>query len=1130
MKQYFLSFCLVFAFGFVGFGQVDTVSVMRELDSLISVMSGLIDKKQLDKAQDINDAAANLALNYPGKTSMSYVNICIAQGKIWALKMDFPKAENIFNEAISIQANLLGREHSDNVKNLNNIGMFYFDLREFKKAETYLIEAKDIVATTLGKNHLDYAKHTSNLARLYYNAENYGEAEPYYLEAKELFEKLSEKERPEYASVLNGLASLYQAVGKFENSELLFLEALALRERLFGKHHPDYALTLGNMGILYRSMGKLEKAEHINIEVLAIYEKIYGKEHTNYARVLTRLAFIYQVTGRYEKAVLLTKDAISIQEKTVGKEHPNYAGALLTLANLYYMLGEHKESESLYLETIAIQEKTLGKAHTAYARSLHNLGNLYMEANNFKKAKELYLTSKEIREKALGKEHAHYAESTASLALLYHLTGEYLKSESMYQEALSIQGKSLGKNHVEYAGTLIDYANLLKTQRNYEKAEEIYLESKAIFENELNIRRHPKYLISIESLGNLYAETGNFEKAETFLWEAKTVREELYGKDHVAHTLSLLSLGRFYWKMGNHQKSEQLFTEAIGNQKLAAERAVQHLSENELFKFLQQFESDLHHYFSFANNQHQTNEGFFGTCYDNALFFRGFLLNSSNEIRRQILRDTSLSRQAQHLVSLRRNLGFEYTKPMGDRDSLAILSLESQVNVLEKDLARSISGYGDAIRQVTWQQVQSKLQPGEAALEFVHFNYYTPDPTDSVIYAALLLTPGMEQPFFVPLFEEKSLEGLLPPAGKNRSEFVSKLYQNMELSTLIWSPLEVHLQGIEKVYYSPSGLLHRINLAALPVSTEGATLSNRYDLIAMGSTRQLVVGNSPLATDNAPLATVFGAIQYEMDSTAIPATDLEELGVSVRGLAFSETDSTLRGGSWKYLKNSEKETTNIAAILTQAGIRVNTFKGYEASEEAFKAIGKPVNSHMVTSSHPVAGSPRILHLSTHGYFFPDRESRDEGRGRRDDGSAFKSSDHPMIRSGLILAGANHAWQTGRPLGNREDGVLTAYEISQMNLTATELVVLSACETGLGDIEGNEGVYGLQRAFKIAGAENLIMSLWQVPDYQTQELMTLFYQKWLLEKMSIHQSLHSAQEEMRQKGYEPFYWAGFVLVE
>jgi len=140
------------------------------------------------------------------------------------------------------------------------------------------------------------------------------------------------------------------------------------------------------------------------------------------------------------------------------------------------------------------------------------------------------------------------------------------------------------------------------------------------------------------------------------------------------------------------------------------------------------------------------------------------------------------------------------------------------------------------------------------------------------------------------------------------------------------------------------------------------------------------------------------------------------------------------------------------------------------------------------------------------------------------------SDHPMLRSGLIMAGGNTAWQGKQTLEGKEDGILTAYEISQMNLSNTELVVLSACETGLGEIQGNEGVYGLQRAFKIAGAKYLIMSLWQVPDKQTSLLMTTFYKKWLEDKMAIPDAFHAAQKELREIGLDPYQWAGFVLVE
>ena len=206
--------------------------------------------------------------------------------------------------------------------------------------------------------------------------------------------------------------------------------------------------------------------------------------------------------------------------------------------------------------------------------------------------------------------------------------------------------------------------------------------------------------------------------------------------------------------------------------------------------------------------------------------------------------------------------------------------------------------------------------------------------------------------------------------------------------------------------------------------------------------------------------------------------------------------------------------------MQSAGVPVTVKKGYAATEESFKNIG--------ANNSP---SPGILHIATHGYFFPDPKVQAKSNGLiGQNESVFKLSDHPMLRSGLIMAGGNASWQGKQTLEGREDGILTAYEISQMNLSNTELVVLSACEPGLGDIQGNEGVYGLQRAFKIAGAKYLIMSLWQVPDKQTSLLMTTFYKKWLEDKMTIPDAFHAAQKELREIGLDPYQWAGFVLVE
>jgi hypothetical protein len=315
---------------------------------------------------------------------------------------------------------------------------------------------------------------------------------------------------------------------------------------------------------------------------------------------------------------------------------------------------------------------------------------------------------------------------------------------------------------------------------------------------------------------------------------------------------------------------------------------------------------------------------------------------------------------------------------------------------------------------------------------------------------------------------------------------------------------------------------------------------------------QLVVPASFTAQAESGEVLLWGGIQYDMDSTAINAANAKlktDLARTRGDLGFEKTDSTsrlacestdgCRGGSWEYLPWTEKEINAIAPILTAAGLKPTSRKGFSATEDVFKTIGSNANVGRVSNPSDVSNpsniknrSPRILHIATHGYFFPDPKTAENGRKMLNEVEpVFKISDHPMIRSGLLLAGANQAWKTGKPLRpDLEDGILTAYEISQMDLSNTELVVLSACETGLGDIQGNEGVYGLQRAFKIAGAKYLIMSLWQVPDFQTQELMTAFYQKWLAEKLSLPDAFRAAQQMMREKYEHPYFWAGFVLVE
>jgi len=750
-----------------------------------------------------------------------------------------------------------------------------------------------------------------------------------------------------------------------------------------------------------------------------------------------------------------------------------------------------------------------------FARSL-----LYETRGQFDLAEEKYLDVKAIFVNSLGVNSADYASLLLNLSGLYVNKGQFELAENILYETKSIREKIYGKNHEEYYEVLINIAALYAEMNRLSEAEEILLKLTNDYELTEELKHSIQYASMLNQYASVFVQGGNYHHAEKLMRKADSIFEQLIGDRHPDRIIHFRDHAKLLFKIGDYNKFYPIIEQAITLQKENLAEASHYLSESELIAYTNTFLKNFDRYCSYSSFKYPEISGLLGLCFDNSLFYKGFVLSSVNQIRNASSFDSVTLKKHNLLISCERRLAKEYSKPVSSR--IGIEELEFEANTLEKELTRTVAGFGEALRQVSWQEVQSALKPNEAAIEFIRYNYYSPEPTDSILYAALLLKPGMESPAFISLFEEKQLQAILTPLAGQGSDGMNELYAGQAgqaLYRLLWKPIEPSLRGTKAVYISPAGLLHRLNLSAIPTTqTSTETIGKRHEIYVVGSTRQLVVGSAPTATSSTADAIVFGGIQYEMDSSAIVPTPLEESYHRNRGISFNHTDSTLRGDTWRYLKYSEKEVTNIQSQLQKAGYQEAVYKGFAATEEAFKQIGKD------------KPAPKIIHLSTHGFFFPDVKNQPKTLRFGSEEPVFKISDNPMIRAGLILAGGNYAWKTGKPLGNREDGILTAYEISQMDLRSTDLVVLSACETGLGQIEGNEGVYGLQRAFKIAGAKHLVMSLWQIPDFHTQELMTAFYSNMLIKKMPVREALMAAQETMRLKRYEPFYWAGFVLVE
>ena len=413
------------------------------------------------------------------------------------------------------------------------------------------------------------------------------------------------------------------------------------------------------------------------------------------------------------------------------------------------------------------------------------------------------------------------------------------------------------------------------------------------------------------------------------------------------------------------------------------------------------------------------------------------------------------------------------------------------------------------------REVQTNMAEDEAAIEFLHFKLYRNGKTDSSIYAAYLFRKYDSVPAFVPLCEKQALKKLFDSAGNSTTKMVSSFYRGIEIKNtssllgqslykLIWAPLEPHLKGIKKIAYSPSGKLYAIAFHAL-MADSNTLLMDKYQLQQYTSTRQIAFRTETKTSPPGDIV-LFGDADFSMDSLQLTRLRKDNtVSVPVTHSVFQSTST------WPGLPGTGAEVNNIKQLFDQNKVKARVFTKVNASEENLKAISNT--------------GYKEIHIATHGFFLPAPE--DNKTASISEGEYRKAED-PLMRSGLILAGGNYVWSGKAPIVGVEDGVVTAYEISQLNLSNAELVVLSACETALGDVKGSEGVFGLQRAFKMAGVKKMIVSLWQVPDKETAELMTAFYTSWLKGK-NVNDAFYQAQADMRKK-YSPFYWAAFVLVE
>ena len=980
-------------------------------------------------------------------------------------------------------------------------------------AGRYEIRVVELRAATEQDRALQEARRLLVEAERLWRAAKYDEALPVATRSMEIRARELGPEHPDLAQSLNRLGAIHADKGDYAQAEPLYQRALQIREKVLGPEHPNIATSLTNLGAIYADTGDYAQAEPMYQRALQIWEQALGPEHPDVANSLTSLAILYTDKGDYARAEAFYQRALVIREKALGAEHPYVATSLNNLAGLLRAKGEYARAEPLYQRALQIRERVLGPEHPTIARTLNDFAALYWSKGDYARAEPLYQRALQIWERALGPDHLEVAYALNSLAILYWSKGDYARAEPLYLRALAIREKRLGAEHSEVANTLNGLATLYRDQGDFAQAEPLYKRALEIWEKALGAT-HPDVARALNNLAKLYTGKGDYARAQPLYERALQLREQALGPTHPDVANSLADLARFYEVKGELARAVafQLRANRISERNLALNLASG--SERQKLAYLATLSTQLDQTISLHARTVPNDPAARNEAASIILQRKGRTLDALTDSFATLRRRFNLQDQA--LLDELKETNAQLAKlVLGGPQRMSraehqkqITALEEQKEKLEAEISSRSAEFRAQSQPVTLAAIQSAI-PAEAALiEFAvyrPFNAHYAKPAEAFgppRYVAYVLRRQGEVKW-VELGEQQTIDeaiaNLRQALRDPRRTDVKRLARKVDEQVM--RPLRALLGATRRVLLSPDGALNLLPFAAL-VDEQQRYLVTRYSFSYLTSGRDLLRLQLARASQSAPLIIADPAFG---ERAAAPMQ--RDLGLPSAGEQSDDLQSLLARARFQPLPGTAAEAQALKRILPQATVLTR--------EQATKAALKQ------------ASSPRLLHLATHGFFLQDPTAG--VAGTRDLGlfgaeaaklPAATRGENPLLRSGLALAGANQR-------GN-EDGVLTALEVAGLDLWGTQLVTLSACNTGVGEVKNGEGVYGLRRALVLAGSESQVMSLWPVSDQGTRELMIAYY-RGLQRGAGRSAALRQVQLRMlqHQARRHPYYWASFI---
>jgi CHAT domain-containing protein/tetratricopeptide (TPR) repeat protein len=1088
-------------------------------------VSGLVERGLYDRAETL--ASSELArVRYSGGDTLAEAAAADTLVRVLLLngKGSQPATRELAERALEIKQSRLGTRHRDLALSLINLGSALGEAAQHPRSLAVLERAVALRQQT----DADRALHADALDALGTETIRAGRIDQALMVLQRSLAIKGAVGASDVSTVvtLNALALAFQQKGDYPGARTPLDRALALQS---GSEHPVYVTTLTLLGQQLWFEGSWLDARSASARAVDLAERALRPDHPGTALALRYLAATLLDLGDLVQAKLLQERAIGIVQRSLGTEHHENAAYLNALGDSNRLMGDYFAARTLYERALTTAESSLGPQHVWVASIVHNLALVDAHLGDYSRARERQARATAIWERARGRDHPIVAVALMELAAAHREQGAPLEAIRNLERALTIRERSLGPTHREVAQTLADLAAMLMETRRPERALTLATRALAILER-LDAQDTPDLATVLELYARLQAGRGDHAGARTYLERALAIKQRVFNVDHPSYAETQARLAIELARLGESSDALKAASAAEISGREHLRLMLRYLPERQALNYAVTRPGGLDLILSLVAAGPDAS----ALALDSLIRSRALVLDEMAKRRNAVHTPAGdvgplvaeLARARQRLVNV-------VVRGPGDLVPSRYTALVDEARVDSERAEQLLAQRSAAFRaelnaaNVGLDDVDAALPEGSALVCFVRYRR-TMGPSAAPVPSYLAFVMRANQaPLAIPLGTAASIDSFV---SAWRSDVVAEAaagssqltrLSGVRLRRAIWDPIAGALKGVSGVFIVPDGTLSLVPFAALPVEQSRYVIDEAPILHYLSAERDLALAGKGAEGASAPRGLL--AIGGPSFDDGMPSSRT----ATRRGATPTECDS-LHEITFERLDGSLREVQEIARLWNAPAARTaRVLVGREANERTFKNE---------------ASRYGVLHLATHGFFLGDTcdppRAGVRGTTRAVGGLTTASSsvvdtvrrENPLLSSGLALAGANRR-ASARP--DDDDGILTAEEVASLNLSGVEWAVLSACGTGLGAIKAGEGVFGLRRAFQIAGAKTVIMSLWSVDDQATREWMVTLYEGRFQKQLSTADAVHAATvarlRDRRSKGLStaPFYWAAFV---